>query len=386
MYRHVFVLFLSFSFLCGCNGKLQDFDVQKIDINLSESEVNSISDIAQNVNYILLDTPEEIPLVKPYKIVFHKNKIYVEDRVLSNLLIFDRSGKLVKSIMSTGKGPSEFYLLEDFCINNNKLFIKDKILGKILTYDLDGNFIEEIRQYVDGPNFFRGENFILEYMDNKISWQNFNFLRIENSKIQGFVDIKKGFEKLRYSDNNGFIKNQKNNQVIFNIPFSYSIAFFDSSGILKNQIEFDLGKNSIDDLKRIDFNLNHNKRLPYVSENEIVENIGLFAPYKDSFLVTFQQGYKDNHLLILNDSLSIIYQAKNFINDLDGFTLKYYPWTFSEFGFVCLFSSSQLYNSYIETFQGRSLTPLPDDIHGFFQENKEKLKGDYHVLVEFELK
>ncbi|PSL04958.1 6-bladed beta-propeller [Cecembia rubra] len=386
MDRVLFLLFFSIFSFQGCKGKLPNNETQKIKIDLSKSEVRPISDIVHNINYILLDPPDETPLVRPYKIVFHNDEIYVEDRSLSNLMIFDRSGKLIKSIFSTGKGPFEFYLLEDFSFNNDKLYIKDRILGKILTYDLKGNFIEEIRQYVDGPKFFRGETFILEYMNNKTSWGNYNFIRTENSDIQGFVDIKKGFEDLRSGDRTGFVKNITNNQIFYNIPFSYNIAIFDSLGIFNKIIEFDLAKDRLDDAKRVEFFNNHQKRLSYVSENEIVENIGLIAPFMDSYLVTFKQGGKDNHFFILNDSSSIIYQAKNFINDLDGLQLDYYPWTYSEVGFVCLFSSSHLYNSYIKIFQGKSVTPLPGNIHGFFQENKEKLKGDYHVLVEFELK
>ncbi|MFD2035136.1 6-bladed beta-propeller [Belliella marina] len=386
MNRLLFLLFVSVLAFHGCSEKLPDFETQKIQIDLSESEVRPISDIAHNINYILLDPPEETPLVRPYKIVFHDDRIYVEDRALSNLLIFDRSGQLVNSIISTGKGSSEFELLEDFCINNNKLFIKDRILGKILTYDLDGNFIEEIRQYVDGPKFFRGEIFILEYMNNKTSWENYNFIRTENSDIQGFVDIRKGFEDLRHGDRIGFIKNKINNQILFNIPFSYNIAIFDSLGIYNKLIEFDVGKNRLDDAQRVEFFKNHQKRLSYVEDNSITENIGLFTPIKNSFLATFRQGNKDDHLLLLNDSLSVIYQAKNFINDIDDLSLNYYPWTCSEVGFVCLFPSNRIYNSYIETFQGKNVSADPNNIHGFFQENKEKLKSDYHVLVEIELK
>jgi hypothetical protein len=383
--RSIFIPYLLISLMInGCNSKNHS-KIEQYNISLSQSEINPISDIVSDINYILLNVEGENILAQPYKIFFSPNQIFIEDRNLNNLLIFDNLGNFQHSISSTGQGPTEFEILEDFIVSADKVYIKDKKLNKILTYDLMGRYLEEEKNTLNGSNFYKGSDYVLEYMDNKTHMENFNFIRFNRDNINGYIDIKKGFENLRFSDQNGFIANLEKNELIFNIPYTFEIAVFNSLGHLKNHIKYDLGKDAISDVMRISQKFSRDRN-EFVKENNLTEQIGFFAHRPNGYMMNIQQGLKDNHFFLLNADFEVRYQAKNFINDIDGLNLKIYPWTFTERGFVCLFSSKDIFNSYIENFKGKKVSIGKNDIHAFFDRNREKLKDDNFVLVEFVLK
>lgn len=57
------------------------------------------------------------------------------------------------------------------------------------------------------------------------------------------------------------------------------------------------------------------------------------------------------------------------------------PWTSTNDKILILVNSINFYNNYVETFSGKKITLEPNNVHGFFEANKEKLREDKTVLV-----
>jgi hypothetical protein len=109
MKKYVILTFLIF----GCQAH-EKSNSSKIFIDLDNVESARYSDFFSKIEYMLLDVPDNMPFVKPWKLVFTQNHILLNDRELGNILIFDKKGNFKKIISSSGRGPHEFSYINDF--------------------------------------------------------------------------------------------------------------------------------------------------------------------------------------------------------------------------------------------------------------------------------
>lgn len=80
------------------------------------------------------------------KVFLGEHKIYVLDKQLNSVGIFERNGKYLTVIRPAGKGPGEFDQLTDFFVDENKgefVIYADRPY-KFLYYDLEGHFKKEV--------------------------------------------------------------------------------------------------------------------------------------------------------------------------------------------------------------------------------------------------
>jgi len=131
--------------MAGCNMRDQD-GIQIIDVvgNMDNTRDIKLSDIADDVKYIPLETNPECLLSYGYRIVPTKEYFFIADGD-KPLFVFDRQGKYVRKIGAIGQGPGEFrnciqfHLDEEkrevYILNRNKEFMK---------YSWDGEYISTI--------------------------------------------------------------------------------------------------------------------------------------------------------------------------------------------------------------------------------------------------
>lgn len=72
------------------------------------------------------------------------DRIYIADMKSSEIRIFDKSGKFIRTFGRKGQGPGEFILLSflSFCHSTNELFVQDRMRG--LFFDSNGNYLKSI--------------------------------------------------------------------------------------------------------------------------------------------------------------------------------------------------------------------------------------------------
>ena len=115
-----------------------------ITLNFSELIANkrelNLSEIAENVEYIKLETTPQSLLEDIYKIHLTPNYILISD--MTNLFQFSREGNFIRKIGSRGKGPKEYLYLTSFDVNLDKgtVFIYCSVSSKLLIYRLNGDF------------------------------------------------------------------------------------------------------------------------------------------------------------------------------------------------------------------------------------------------------
>jgi len=126
--------------LAGCNEQKPGM-VQVIDVvgNLNNTRDIMLSDIADTVRYIPLETNSECLLSRGYKIVSAKDYFFIADGK-KPLFVFDHEGKFVRKIGAVGKGPGEFQNCNQFHVDEEKNEVYIFNQNEFIIYSWDGKY------------------------------------------------------------------------------------------------------------------------------------------------------------------------------------------------------------------------------------------------------
>jgi len=154
---------------CGHNTHYsKSTRIRTIDISSPISGISSLSEIANGIDYIQLETNDSCLLGKPEKIIIEEEGIFISD--VRQLLHFDLNGKFINKISESGRGPGEFVNILDFYIDDPRHQIVLMQSDYIFTYSLEGVFIKKQCTPVPQRLFSRISNgqFVFLY-----DWPNF---------------------------------------------------------------------------------------------------------------------------------------------------------------------------------------------------------------------
>ncbi len=115
------------------------------------SGVLSLSDIADDVEYVLLKTrngKQEQFIRAAEHLFLCKDYIFVQEA--DNIIQYDRQGNLIRTIGRKGGGPGEYNWVYTMVVDDTMKRIFIKTSGKINEYDFEGKFVRDIRSTYDG--------------------------------------------------------------------------------------------------------------------------------------------------------------------------------------------------------------------------------------------
>lgn len=371
--------------ILSCNGSQQnDIETdsfQTIVIDPDNSVDGLLSESYHSLEYIFLDVPDTVPLVRFYKILLEADKIFIEDRDANNILVFNRHGSYHNVIRSSGMGPKEFYLTEDFQIISNNIVIKDSYLGKEIEFDIDGNYLGEHKPEVSGGNFYRGDDFTLYYSQNFTDLGSYEFTLKDENGLTGLVPFERDYEQVNASSPFGFIFDKFRNQIIFNKPFTPEVYLFDSVGDLAHQLKFDFASANV--YERSLEGLDPPAFMEKVRNENLVRYISSFIPLQNGYFVNFDRGYKTSHEVFLSDDFEVQKQIKSAKNDIDGMKIRNGPWYYGDNMIGYIIASSLFYQDYQKAFPEIKAHEANKQIHQFVGKYQDKLSEDSYVLVFF---
>lgn len=141
----LFCFLLSFS---GCNSKekpIENDSLQIISIDPQDEEKKTLSQIADTIIFIPLETKPNALIGRISKMRIYGSKIYILDKSVGEcLFVFDITGTFLFKINKTGKGPGEFIKFSGFCVTEkDEIVVSDFSGKKILFYNKEGIFIKE---------------------------------------------------------------------------------------------------------------------------------------------------------------------------------------------------------------------------------------------------
>jgi hypothetical protein len=134
-------------FSCIQEEKTKDLRVIDLAGNVGKTSVVNLSEIAESVDYIPLETNDESLLAPPLiYLTFVKGKLYIQ-QFQTEIKIFNQDGSFVKAFNKQGRGPQEYEFLSDFYIDplTSDLLIYSH--RKLSEYNSEGDFIKRILLY-----------------------------------------------------------------------------------------------------------------------------------------------------------------------------------------------------------------------------------------------
>ena len=116
---------MGFALLYGCSTKTVDTDVEVITVNPNEAtEYVNISEIADSVQCIRLQTAPDDVLGRVAVVYVRKKYIYALDASQEMVFVFDKTGKYVAKLNKKGQGPGEYSSIAPIHIDDNEEFIE----------------------------------------------------------------------------------------------------------------------------------------------------------------------------------------------------------------------------------------------------------------------
>jgi hypothetical protein len=110
--------------------------------SLKQIEKNIPYDLAKKKKYIKLDNSDQFLFRGIDKVKIVDNNIYVLDKRLNKLIVFDIMGNGVANLNKLGQGAEEYLQITDFDVNPlGDMYILDGRLDKLFVYDKFANFV-----------------------------------------------------------------------------------------------------------------------------------------------------------------------------------------------------------------------------------------------------
>lgn len=134
-------------FLCilfSCKHTLEN-GIQTVEVNPELSESISLSEIASNVEIIILETVESSLIRGITNLEITNQYIFINDAG-RRVLQFDLSGNFVRQIGKQGRGPDEYSFVYNIAADPNNEILYVSSQRKILCYDFTGELLFDIKQ------------------------------------------------------------------------------------------------------------------------------------------------------------------------------------------------------------------------------------------------
>ena len=144
MKKLIFILIIQVLFSCTRENETKSLKIIDLAGNVGKTEVVNLSQIANDIEYIPLQTVDESLLTPPYiYLSFVNGKLYIR-QLRSEIKIFTQNGEYFKTFNKQGRGPQEYEDLSSFYVDplTDNIFVY--AFSNLLEYNKEGDFIKRI--------------------------------------------------------------------------------------------------------------------------------------------------------------------------------------------------------------------------------------------------
>jgi hypothetical protein len=290
------IIFVAVLFYSSCSTKQGqitiDTEVEVIDFfSFSKTVVDEIPEsVIKNKKYIKLDGANEDYFFKGIgKISIVDDRIYILDRRLKKLIIFDTTGTGIGCVGKRGQGPGEYLQITDFSINergdvyfidgtldNDRLFVFDKYRQFVSVKSL--SFEADIVHCLPGDKLLFGLS----------SWNKGKYASRKIVVTNSELDMEQVYgEYDEYIDDSYWISDYTfvniENNIFYNKPIDNFVYQFSETGSLVKAYFFDFGKKNVpnEDKKDIDGNREKYKNYCCLKNFTIINDKYIFGTLRD---------------------------------------------------------------------------------------------------------
>lgn len=144
----------------SCGSKVEESLLKTIKIDPKDKQEVLLSDIASNVEFIVLETTEDNLISRIVEIDHNDKFIFISD--LNSLYQFSSDGSFIKKLGTNGQGPGEFISIRSMAVDWKRKYIYLATVGKLICLDFEGHLVKEVKlTMLDGLNIINGKLSVL---------------------------------------------------------------------------------------------------------------------------------------------------------------------------------------------------------------------------------
>ncbi|MPM70356.1 hypothetical protein SDC9_117311 [bioreactor metagenome] len=248
--KHLIILLIVTSLLVitGCVVSKESSDVSRLIVQSSKIQKELVdTTVFKKCSIIFLETNDNSLLRRINRICYADEKLFILDRSLNKILIFNMEGKYISEIHQVGQGPGEYLSIMDFCVD----IVKKQILVlcdrpyKIIAFDFDKKVMFDKK--LDGLYFNitadSGYAFCnkLEISNEKGQKYELYRISIESDDVFHYLPIRTNIGSNRVYKGNQITSTQN---TYYTRRFDYGIYHLDGNDVYR-KYTFDFLDNSI---------------------------------------------------------------------------------------------------------------------------------------------
>lgn len=283
----------------------------------------SLREIADSINYIILQFDKNNPVGKVTHFKLSPNFIFIADQQ-NKLFVFKRNGEIFTVLDSIGKGPNEYLYIADFAISDDEkyIFILDPGNKKVIKYTISGRYLISypVKYFHAAHIEILRKGFFCIYQSARFSDDCSNIFITDS-----LFHLK---SKIFYDGDGDFLKRipylidvewyRFDKDICFKEAFQSIVYKIDEYIGLKPYINIDFGNKEIPDYAYEDINLYQRLAEQCYQLTDIVESKNYI------FIKVFYQNEKNPYLYIKKDNILLKLENSSLLNDLDN-TVDFWP-------------------------------------------------------------
>lgn len=290
------------------NDEVRNLDILTVQIDPHKDKVsNSFGSFFKKTDVINLETTDASLIGRVDKLVFYKDFIYILDKKLKKIFIFNKKGKYQRTLNHFGHGEGEYTSLVDFQIKDDKIYLLDQYGSKLFIYDLNDQLIkvEKVRKSKSIAILENGYayNMGLGFADNNLKRNYYSYCyEDDNHNILGnrYNENLLGYTYSLGEGHNSFYKRDASFYTLF--PFNDTIYTVAKNGMLNPYQVFKIGNLSI---KEDD----EPKEIKRILDNGISRSIFAYYDFSNYSFFSYYYGDESRKYVLVDKSGKIIFNT-----------------------------------------------------------------------------
>jgi hypothetical protein len=249
----LFLILLVFFLSCNSKSKNVESEIRDNSMNIDEFTMtdHAIEDsiIFKDCSIIFLETADDSFMREINRIYKTKDYIFIFDKSLEQVLIFNDQGKYQNKIQNIGQGAHEYQSLMDFCLDTEKeqiVLLCDNPY-KIMRFNYQGQFISEIKHSDFFKNIVMDSHYVYCNRSelNRTELDKYEICCMERNgkQIDNLLEIRKNITNSIF-DTGNFLNRTMN--VYYSRRFDNAVYQVDKDKLTR-KYTFDFGKFNLPD-------------------------------------------------------------------------------------------------------------------------------------------
>jgi hypothetical protein len=270
------LFFVLFCISCSNKAKQQDVSVEVIDFYSFSLQENVFipEEIVQDRKYIKLDDSDEALFKIISKIKLTTDRIYILDKQLRKLIVFNADGSFLSTVGAKGQGPGEYINLTDFDVDDSgNIWFIDGRLDKLFLFNSSFRFQKDMKLPFEADiiKCLPHDRLMFGLSSWNVGENSPSRIAITNTALE---TVSTCLTHSEYRDDvywvsyYNFVSTE--NEILYNKQIDDHVYAFSPDGELKKIYRFDFGKRSVPDAYKKDIEPNMGRYASYTCLSDFV--------------------------------------------------------------------------------------------------------------------